>query len=420
MDVNQIARMIEWLDEERRRDKAVIATLEERITQQTETINNLQRRVNSVESDQSIIRETGSGSVTNEQGLLDKLRGEMRSMLENVEARRLTAEREQERRSELNRETLQRSIRDLTEKFDRINKNMTQITELRSETGRVSDLIIVLEQQVGDLSKKFDEPDRRLAFLEEQRRQDTRRISEVETEMPELRKNIDGMRPKMQLLEDLSIRNERRIQEMQNNEQDRREQLQQFLDSQNLVIQQVNQEMSNLFNKFREYEEQMNSNNERFEMWSQAYRDMKRIIDDFDRIGERLERRINEVAEMQRLSEERFREEWNGWRDDEQRRWKQLTLSNDEVWRNHDKEFEHYVRRMNDVETRVPSVEDSLSRLWNLERQRAALYRDRYQALLLEFDTSGTTTDTNNSNADDFSSDSGFGDNFSSLNGLNS
>ena len=38
MDVNQIARMIEWLDEERRRDKAVIAALEERIQQQQDTI----------------------------------------------------------------------------------------------------------------------------------------------------------------------------------------------------------------------------------------------------------------------------------------------------------------------------------------------------------------------------------------------
>jgi hypothetical protein len=39
---------------------------------------------------------------------------------------------------------------------------------------------------------------------------------------------------------------------------------------------------------------------ERFENWSEAYRQMKKLIEDFERMGDRLERRINEVAEMQR------------------------------------------------------------------------------------------------------------------------
>jgi hypothetical protein len=34
MDLAQAARMIEWLDEERRRDRGIIASLEERLVQQ--------------------------------------------------------------------------------------------------------------------------------------------------------------------------------------------------------------------------------------------------------------------------------------------------------------------------------------------------------------------------------------------------
>ena len=115
---------------------------------------------------------------------------------------------------------------------------------------------------------------------------------------------------------------------------------------------------------------------------------MKRIIDDFNRIGDRLERRISEASEMQRLSEERFRDEWNDWREDDQKRWKQLTLSSDEVWRNHDKEFEVFIKRIGDVEQSVPSLQTNIERLWLLERARAELYRERYQAMLHEFDVS--------------------------------
>jgi chromosome segregation ATPase len=235
----------------------------------------------------------------------------------------------------------------------------------------------VLEQRMDDLTKKLEEPDRRLAFLEEQRRTDARRLSEIETELPEQKKQMDTIRPKLTLIEDLTIRNERRIQEFANGERERREQIQQFIDQQQLVMQQRDQQVGDLFKRFAQHDEEMSKNIERFELWEQTHREMKRVIDDFNRIGDRLERRINEVAEMQRLSEERFRQEWNDWRDDDQKRWKQLTLSNDEVWRNHDREFETYVKRLDGIEGTVPSVRESVDRLWQLERARADLYRDR-------------------------------------------
>jgi chromosome segregation ATPase len=315
----------------------------------------------------------------------------MRQLLEVTEARRLAAEREMDKRQEISRETLARTVRELTDQVDKIQRSTGTITEVRSEGSRVADNVSALQQRVEDITKKLEDPDRRMAFLEEQRRQDSRRISEMETEIPEVRKQLDSIRPKLTLIEDLAIRNERRIQDIQNGERERREQIQQFIDSQTLMMQQRDGQIDSLLKRFGDQENEMQQYIQRFETWAQAYRDMKRIIDDFERIGDRLERRINEVAEMQRLSEERFRQEWNGWREDDQKRWKQLTLSQDEVWRNHDKEFENFVKRIDEIEVQIPQALDSLRRLWNLERERARLYRERYQALLLEFDTVGTT-----------------------------
>lgn len=393
MDSNQLAKMIEWLDEERRRDKQTIAVLQERLTQQTDLIDTLQRRLTSVESDQTVIRES-SLPIERERELLDQLRGEIRQTIENTEARRLTAEREAERRQDLNREGLQRAIRDLQEQMERLNRSSGKITEVRSEGTRALDAVATLQQRVEDIMKLLEEPERRLTFIEEQRRLDVRRISELESENTELRKQIDTTRPKVTLLEDLSIRNERRIQEVQNTERERREQIQQFIDQQNLVTQQRDQRIEELMRRFSQHDETMAQNLERFEVWAAAYRDMKRIIDDFDRIGDRLERRINEVAEMQRLSEERFRQEWNDWRDDDQKRWKQLTLSSDEVWRNHDKEFGQWVDMIADMKSSIEPLADSIRRIWNLERDRAQMYRERYQTLLLEHDQNAIRSTT--------------------------
>lgn len=389
MDINQAAHMIEWLDEERRRDKALIAALEERLSQQQNTIDTLQRRVNGMESDQTVMRNE---FVPNgrDVDIIDQMRKEMRQLIESVEAKRLTAEREADRRADLQRENIMRTVAALEGRMDNVSRQTGEMPALRDERDRIFGMVQTLQQRVEDLYKKLEEPDRRLVFLEEQRRQNDRRVSEVETELPELKKAIDSLRPKVALIEDLTLRNERRTQEIANGDRERRDQIQQFIDQQNLLLQQRDMQIDSLVKRFGEQDSAMQRNIERFETWSEAYRQMKGIIDDFQRIGDRLERRINEVAEMQRLSEERFRQEWNNWRSDDQKRWKQFTLSNDEVWRNHDKDFERFAQRIDEIQASIKPLQESLSRIWRLERDRAQLYRERYQALLMEYDTGGT------------------------------
>ena len=385
MQVSQLASMIEWLDEERRRDKALIVTLEERIAQQVEFIDSMQRRVKSVETDQSAIRqETLHAEKENE--IIERMRQEMAQMLENAEARRLTAEREADRRLELQRESLSRSLREIALRADALEKQLAAVGGLQSEGDRLGSAMRALNQQVEALTSKLEGPDRRLTFLEEQRRTDARRLTEIETELPEYKKSVDSVLPKLGLIEDLALRNERRINDQAGTERERREQIQQFIDQQQLQAQQRDQQMTELNQRFSERDLEMKKNIERFDVWAQAYREMRRIIDDFNRIGERLERRINEVAEMQRLSEERFRHEWSEWREEDQKRWKQLTLSNDEVWRNHDREYAAYVKRITALESLLPEFRGQIERLWQLERARADLYREGYQSLLHEYD----------------------------------
>ena len=394
MEINQIASMIEWLDEERRRDKGTIALLEERLAQHIDRIETVQRRVDTVESEQAVIRQE-TLPANKEIDILERVREETELMMEQVEARRLTAEREAERRGDLQRENAQRAVRELGEKTERLEKQLSNISDLQTEGDRLSNAMRILNQEMEDVTKQLEGPDRRLTHLEEQRRTDTRRLAEIETELPEYKKSVDSTQPKIALLEELAVRNERRIQDFNNVDRERREQIQQFIDQQQLLVQQRDQQLSELTKRFGIHDEELQKNIERFEAWAQAYREMKRIIDDFNRIGDRFERRINEASEMQRLSEERFREEWNDWRDDDQKRWKQLTLSSDEVWRNHDKEFETFIKRIDEVEDAIPGLRSSIERLWQLERARAELYRERYQALLHEYDVSETGSPNN-------------------------
>jgi len=385
MDLQQAARMIEWLDEERRRDKGTIALLEERLEQQSELITQMVRRLDGLEGEQSTMRTTflPAGRETE---IAEQLRTEFQQLIEGTESKRLMAEREAERRAEIARESVARMVRDLEERADKLERAIEELPAARVERDRVASALAAVQQRVEDLAKKFEEPERRITFLEEQRRQDSRRISDIQAEIPEMQKLVDSLRPKQEALEAMVLRNERRILEVQSAERDRREEMQQFIEQQTLLIQQRDQQVAELSRSFGAYDEDMRRYMERFESWAETHRQMKKIIDDFERISERLGRRINEVAEMQRLSEERFRQEWNDWIADDQKRWKQFTLTNDEAWRNHDKQLDQYREALEAAQAAIEPLKSSIDRMWQLERARADLYRERYQALLLEYD----------------------------------
>jgi chromosome segregation ATPase len=163
MDINQAARMIEWLDEERRRDKSTIATLEERLAQQQELVDTLSKRLNSMESDQTMLRSqvVPAGRDTE---VIDQLRKEMQQLVESIESKRLTAEREAERRAELNRESIMRNVRELTDKATRLERQTTELPAINVEKDRLAQIVQTLQQRVDDLYKKLDEPDRRIVF----------------------------------------------------------------------------------------------------------------------------------------------------------------------------------------------------------------------------------------------------------------
>ncbi|HLA45469.1 MAG TPA: hypothetical protein VJZ27_18610, partial [Aggregatilineales bacterium] len=323
MDTMQTARMIEWLDEERRRDKSTIAQLEERSTQQFELIDGLKRQLNGLENELASMRSQFM-PVDRDKDIIERLRGEFDQVVEGLETKRLTAEREMDRRSEIARENLMVPIRKLEDRLNQTDEAVKEVLSYRAERDRVSAAIVAIQQRVEDLNKKTEEPERRISMLEEQRRQDTRRLSDIQSTMPEIHRALEQTGTRVELIEGLTKTNEKRIIDLGNSESERREEIQQFLDQQNLISQQRDMQIEEMRQRVNAYDDDMRRNLERFEAWAETHRQMRKIVEDFERIGERLERRINEVAEMQRLSEERFRSEWNDWIAEDQIRWKEF------------------------------------------------------------------------------------------------
>ena len=201
-----------------------------------------------------------------------------------------------------------------------------------------------------------------------------------------MQRQIDAGRSKLDLLENLILRSEGQMREVVAAESERRDAIQAFIDSQGLHARQYEQRMETYSARFSEYDDNMERFARRFETWAEVFRETRALVERFERNQERLDQRFNELVEVQRIAEERLRQDWELLSSEEQRRRKQFTLANDEVWRSHDREFERFVTAIGEMRDRFPPLEDALQRIWDLERERMRRHHEYDQSLLQKYD----------------------------------
>jgi chromosome segregation ATPase len=330
MEPKQTAQMVSWLDEERRKDKALIVKLEERVASQTTLTEEQARRIQTLEGELASLRTTAL-SVSLFDDSISRLRTEMNGMFEQLQQRN-TSDQDLKKVRETMRESAAKAVDDLRQEvMTRIDR---EAQPRRAEEERLSRVSIELQNYADNLSKGLEEFQRSLTFLEEQRRQDSRRLSDVHSEVAEATKRVEGQQTKSELLEELSRRNERSLAELTTTVLEVKQQRQTWFEQETLANQEREKAMADALHRV---EDNLKTFNKQTATWTETHRTMKKQVDDFERLADRVDRRLNELAEMQRLSEERFRHEWEEFQQEDQKRFRQFTLTNEEAWRGNEK-----------------------------------------------------------------------------------
>jgi hypothetical protein len=67
-------------------------------------------------------------------------------------------------------------------------------------------------------------------------------------------------------------------------------------------------------------------------------------------------------------------------------RFKQFTLTNDEAWRLHDKDFDQFRAKFTEMVNSFPPIHESLDRIWKLQRAQTEIFHTQFMATLSEYD----------------------------------
>ncbi len=368
MELSQLEQMIRWLDEERKRDKALILTLQERVEQQIHTIEAQSVEVERLHQDIVELR-TDLRRTDDYPALVEKVHRDLNSNLEEFKAlvRRERLESEQMRRSEI--EIVNEQLTELDKKIRAVLRYEEPLKAREAGEQRLQGQIQVVSNAIADLTKRTEDRLQSIVYLEEQRRADTRRVAAVEGEIPGLRKGIDELVAKQVRLED-SIRKiparveeaiqiaksyDPRIEELRVADFQREQRVKQYIEQ----GARVDVEVTRLVEQTQKY--------------ALLYNQNKQALDGLDAFQVRLEKRQNEIAEMQRLTEERLRRQWEEWQTTFARDWQKRLVAEEDRWRRQDlanqKVTDHFVG----IDEQVEIYYREIVALW--EELRAAIDR---------------------------------------------
>ncbi|HOG58755.1 MAG TPA: hypothetical protein PLO92_03385 [Anaerolineaceae bacterium] len=330
--LEQLEKRVEWLDNERRNDKTALASLQNRLTGlETENIA-LRKQLKEMEMEISGLQNQFS-SLDKYDNRIERLNIDLTKQVRDVNERAEMNLNEAVKRVKLDIEANRRSLSEVVQLSEQLESVRNDQKSAKLEDSRLARLIEELKQKVLEVSR-FDEEYRRSQhLLEENYRQENKRLTDMQGELAALRKRVEETRSRFDVFSDSFRSLDTRITELLTYEKDRR-------DAQAIFIEKVNSSLVDKEKSFRIWEnrfEEIDRINlalsSQFEALEASKKAVDKSITGAEEVIERFERRINEISEIQRLNDERFRQEWNSFKGDDLKRWTNYLLGQEEQLR---------------------------------------------------------------------------------------
>ena len=359
MELEQLQKRLQWIEDDRRKEKDALAMLESRLTALEGSLAAPQQQVKELAGEVTRLSAVVTRMDQFDANLLQSRQESKRALDELTKEIKLRSdEAEKVRRVELR--SLESSLVELRkslEVFPKFEKGL----QVRSEDiAQVRRMVEELRAKIDSVRTEEQEYTRTFRLLEDGRRQDAKRIVDLQGEVTALRKRQDDQRGQTELLNNGQRKVEARLTELATVEAERREAMASFLDKQALTQVERDRTWKEWQTRFETIEKQARDIESQILALDATNREVKRSQIAVDELTQKVERRINEITEIQRLSEDRFRQEWVTFKADDQKRWTNFTLTQEELRSDIARQFDRLAERTTQMEDEQQEVKDLL------------------------------------------------------------
>jgi chromosome segregation ATPase len=369
MEPKQIEKRVEWLDEQRRKDVDQIKSLQQTTSQLEKMLSKQEKQIKDLTGEVARIAAQSS-RIRQFDDSLTKHRADFSLQLEDLAERQQERERHLEKIRKTDRDELSRAVDEVKNELSPMDSIQQDLVVRREEDIQLTRKIGDVEKELEQLKSSIEDSARSVLTIEESRKFDSKRIGELQSESPEIRKRVDAVRGVTDAIEDRVRHFETKLSELSVGENSRRESQNLWVEQQELRVVAFEKEWKKWQERFDAFQKKADRLDERLLKYDENYRSMKQTREEVDKIVERLERRIAEIIEIQRISEDRLKNDWNIFQADDQKRWNTYRLSNEEQRREHDRLNEKMIREVEELDERLSEGLITLEKLSEISNKR--------------------------------------------------
>jgi chromosome segregation ATPase len=359
MELDEIEKKIEWLESERKKTNQQVKEYKNRIAELEATIDAQQQKILVLEKDiKSSVNV--SNRLTQMDEAIEKNQTEVMKTLDSFEKKHASQIRASEKQ-------LKAEVAQLAGKFSEIQGYVPVFSEVRKNLQNRIDEENRLAQRMDVYEKQSDEiKDTLNQFLQNSKRTmddmqlEYKRISDLQVELAAIRKRLDEERNRSEVSIEALKKVEARINSIEAGEVERKQNQASFYEK--ISLAQV--ERDNQWKIWQERFTEINSMGDNFkskmDSLESTHLAIKKSQAELDDVNMRFDRRINELTEMHRLSEERFRQEWISFRNEDQKRWTNYTLTLEEKEQDDTRQMAKLIDRIESLEDAAQEARDTL------------------------------------------------------------
>lgn len=373
LDSGQLENRVEQLDRELRNDKTLLASLQSKIDNQNTESTNLRMRLTDIESEMTRVATTLTR--------LDQYDQEITGLRKDLEKRidelmgAVLEKQVQSDKNEQEIENLKLDLRSMRKNIQTHDGFGDLLESRKEEDVRLGRLIEELRAKVNDITRFDDDYKRSLRIIEENRRQDNKRITDIQGEVAAIRKRQDEVRGKQDLVSDNMRKLENRINDLLVAESERKEAQTTFIEKLNMAQVNYDRTFKQWAERFEAMDQITSDIEEEISGLENIQRSVKQSQATLDETSQRFDRRVNEISEVQRLNEDRFRQEWTTFRSDYEKRWSNYTLTQEEQYIRVNREQEGLANRITTLEEAIVDLSDNYQQLGkeDIKRMKSVL-----------------------------------------------
>ena len=362
MDEKQIVKQLEWLDESRRKDQSRLSSLEEKIDSLENNIDQVNTHLKDITSDLKRFSTLISRMDSFDEELL-KSRVQLQKDLDNFEKQinRRFDDFAKIEKTEIG--ALSSSIDELSSKVSEINDIKRSLSARVEEEKKLNKRLDELRAKNDEIYRSQEEYTRNMRLINDGRRRDTKRINDLNGEVTAIRKQLDEQHGKIDIASINIKKDDNSLQELISRDAEKHAEMDQFIKKQQLIDTEREHKWKEWQSRFELIESQTDELMNYLQILDSTNRSIQSTQKSVEELSEQVERRINEITEMQRLAEDRFRQEWVTFRSDDQKRWTNYTLTMEEQRGELQRQQDKMRDRMTNLEDETQEIEDLIEQM---------------------------------------------------------